>query len=241
MPPLCVPYGRWVTHLVYVIGAPGVGKSMLMNALTGSCWREPCVTGVPHSQLWTPSQQLRERGAARCLALELGRRRAEFSGTDALSLSIQPRAVAWLATHPHDLVLGEGDRLGNLSFLEAMRGAGVRVTLVHVGVNEEVLLQRWAAARAAQDPAWRAGRRTKAHNTAHAWADGGGEVHFLDASTDTPLELAARLRQLVPALAVLPPWTLGEPLPPQHLCREPHTDPLEVTTYTDKPIRPMSW
>lgn len=218
------------SHLVYVIGAPGVGKSMLMNALTGSCWREPCENGVPHCQLWTPSQELRQGGAPRCLALELGRRRTEFSGTDALSLSIQPRAVAWLSTHPHGLVLGEGDRLGNVSFLDSMRGAGVHVTLVHLGLPDEILVQRWAAARAAQNPAWRAGRRTKAYNTAHTWAAQGGDVHFLDGTTGTPLELAAQLRGHVPALAALPHCTLGEPLPPQHL----------IATRGQTSVRPMA-
>lgn len=205
-----------MTHLVYIVGAPAVGKSTLLWALTGYCWREPCITGVAHSALWAPSQRVRDGEQSRVLALELGKQRGEYSGTDALPFNVQPPALRWLATRPHPLVVGEGDRLGNISFLRALREDDIRCTLVHLSLPEDVLAQRWKTWRHRQDPAWRAGRATKAANTATAWAADGEQVITLDGTTD-PLTLAARLRDQVPDLTVLPPLVAGLPLPPAHL------------------------
>lgn len=188
------------THLVYLSGPPGAGKSTLMAQLTGDCWREPAPTGIPHDVLWCEPPG----GAPRKVALEIGAQREDFSGTDALSMSIQPKAVQWLGTHPHDLVLGEGDRLANMKFLTAVESLGVAVTLVALTVSDELLERRWAAERAHQNPTWRAGRVTKARRLAESWRLCGGEVVSLDVSHDAPDQLAAELTSRVPVLRRLP-------------------------------------
>jgi len=201
-------------HLVYLVGAPAVGKTSLMQALTGWCWREPRDGGIPYDELWTPSQLVRHGGEPSILALEMGKRRGTYSGTDALGMSVHPRALAWLASRPHPLVLGEGDRLGCLKFLRSVAALGIDVTLVHLTVPEQTLMTRWAAERSHQNPAWRAGRLSKAANVADGWrADGRRAVH-LDATTGTPHELADRLRVEVKALAALPPMSGAMPIPP---------------------------
>lgn len=172
------------THLLYVSGPPGAGKSTLLDRLTTGCEREPGATGIPHDVLRDP------RRPGEVVALEMGVRRAQFSGTDALSMSIQPQASAWLAEHPARLVLGEGDRLANLKFLTAAEHAHVTVTLVNLAASDELLEQRWAE-RQHQDATWRAGRVSKARRLADQWETYGGTVITLDAAlpTDSMIEI----------------------------------------------------
>lgn len=148
-------------QLIYLIGAPGAGKSTLMRALTAGYHRFPQDTPVPHDQL------MRSVTAVPTIA-EMGRQRGDFSGTDALASSIIDKAVPWLATRPYTLLLGEGARLGNRRFLEAAVANGYRVTL---GVLDHPDAEKWREARSWKidrfaNPAWVKGRITATMNLA---------------------------------------------------------------------------
>jgi hypothetical protein len=102
--------------LIYLIGEPGIGKTTTMRALTGKLG---------------PAVELDKPFAHRLGAgwMELGQQRGMFSGTDALSMSVQPLAVAFLkhvaseqgvSARGVPLVLGEGDRLTTGSFFTAV-------------------------------------------------------------------------------------------------------------------------
>lgn len=142
--------------LVYVIGEPGVGKSTLMAGLTGSWQAVPYDKPVPH--ILYPERA----------ALQLGRERAFFAGTDAMALDVQPRAVEFLRGRPAAVVLGEGDRLGNRRFFHAVsRFCDLRVVwLVGPRVAAERREARALAIGREQDAAWAAGRRSKVRNLA---------------------------------------------------------------------------
>lgn len=147
--------------LLYLVGPPGVGKSTVMAELTSRCGREQSLQPFAHDVL---VRQDREVG------VELGRRRASFSGTDALGMSVQPRAVEWIASRPHRLVLGEGARLGTVGFLTAARTAGYRVLLVHLSAPEDVLERRRALRGSRQSPSWMQGAETRAQRLADRMA-----------------------------------------------------------------------
>src|SRR5947208_9892815 len=108
---------RPVTALIYLIGAPGSGKSTVMAAATAHLHRT-ALPGRPARDLLTDTTGP--------IAVELGARRGSFSGTDALPMDAVRHAEAWLRdTHPGaPLVLGEGARLGNARFLQAAVQAG---------------------------------------------------------------------------------------------------------------------
>ncbi len=183
--------------LVYVSGAPGSGKSTLMAHLTRACPRDTRLTPFAHDVLHLPAGD----GST---AVELGRRRETFSGTDALSMSVQPRAVAFLTEWPGTLLLGEGDRLANMNFLGAAWRAGYTVHLIHLHTPQELLDERCAERGSEQNPQWRAGRVTKAIRLAATAEAIGFAVHTLDGRNDVPC-LSASAVAAVPALAALLP------------------------------------
>jgi hypothetical protein len=181
--------------LVYLSGAPGAGKSTLMAELTKGCFRVALAEPIPHDTLSYGWQGPR-------LGVELGRRRETFSGTDALAMSIHPRACQWIATRPQTLVLAEGDRLATLGFLNAAVDAGYRVTLVHLSATLETLDARCAQRGSKQNPTWRKGRITKANRLIDTV--GGWDRLSLNAETRSAEGLAEDLRTYIPALHALP-------------------------------------
>lgn len=142
--------------VAYLIGAPGVGKSTaLRSALEILEWGKPASRDLPVPHL--------DYGQGR---IQVGRDRGNgFSGTDALALSINPRAVGWIATTPGSVVVGEGDRLANGKFLEACEAAGT-LRLIWLDAPPTLCIGRMVA-RAAdlgvapQTAAWWKGRYTK--------------------------------------------------------------------------------
>jgi ribose 1,5-bisphosphokinase PhnN len=168
-------------HLIYLIGAPGVGKSTAMRAATSEWTAVPAERdrSVPG---WTPHVRLID-GDGIVRAIELGVRREPFGGTDGLSMSIGPQAADFLYTHPHRLVLGEGQRLATRPFLEAAVRAGYSTTLVLLSLPPELAAERWAGRGTDQASSWRKGAETRVRNIA-GWAAARGDlvVVTLDAS-----------------------------------------------------------
>lgn len=182
-----------MNRLVYLIGEPGAGKSTTMAALTARCDRVSRRTPFAHDLL------VRSREV---VAVELGRRRRDFPGTDALALSVEPLARSWVPGSPAPLVLAEGDRLATAGFLDAVYAAGFAVTLIWCRPPAEVAAQRRRVRGSVQDPTWITGRATKTRRLV-AVAQARGWPVITDACADAPEEIGARLTARVPELEVL--------------------------------------
>jgi predicted ABC-type transport system involved in lysophospholipase L1 biosynthesis ATPase subunit len=184
-----------VADLLYLIGQPGSGKSTLAAALTdGLDWIES-THPFAHRACLAPGGTV----------VELGARREKFSGTDALSMNVQPKVVEWLGSSAPGLVLGEGDRLANDKFFKKAMGLGWNVRLAYLAVPSAVAEERRLARAAAlgadpQGPVWVKGRVTKNRRLAETWAS---FMYRLDANQPTVKILADLIRTGDPVVSAL--------------------------------------
>jgi hypothetical protein len=151
-------------HLVYLIGAPGSGKSTLMAKLTKGIVRlpySPPETLVAHDRLVDPKTGV-------VIGAEIGKRRDLFSGTDALPSSVIEKAIPWINGLPYALLLAEGARLANIRFMRAAMNADYLVTLALLD-HPDAEAWRKVRARAVgreQSPSWVKGRLSASRNLA---------------------------------------------------------------------------
>lgn len=178
--------------LLYMVGAPGAGKTTLMEGLTAGCERQVGAGPVPHDLLLV---------ADNLVGLELGRRRANFSGTDALAMNIGPMAERWIDAAPAELVLGEGSRLAYTGFLYAARRAGYQITLLWLLGRAEVFAARRLARGSRQNETWVRGATTRARRLVERMALD-AKLVTLDAEIPAE-ELVEVAFQAVPELEVL--------------------------------------
>jgi hypothetical protein len=87
-----------------------------------------------------------------------------FSGTDRMSMAVQPEAIKFLASLPDDsIVLYEGDRLFTSSFLEDC-AEKYDLKIIHLSTSAEVREERYKKRDSNQNVTWLQGRETKINN-----------------------------------------------------------------------------
>lgn len=180
-------------RMIYLVGAPGAGKSTLMERLTHGMPRAGVTgTAVGHG---VTHDILFDQASGELIGVELGARRDLFSGTDTMPSSVIERAIPWIQTQPYPLILGEGARLANKRFLAAAVEAGYAVVLAVLDHDD---ITAWRTARAAaigreQNPSWVKGRVTATDNLA-TWAEGQAGISVYRGHPD---DLEAVLRPLL--------------------------------------------
>jgi hypothetical protein len=179
-------------RLLYLCGEPGVGKTWTMDRLTEHWSRLPL---APEAD--APARDaLVDDGTGAVAAVELGRRRDAFSGTDALPQTVITVAETYLtsgrARAETNLLLAEGARLANLRFLGAAADSGWLVLLVNL-IGPELAAERRAKRAAAlgrpeQAASWVTGRRTACANLAIAAALLPGLAVYTADASSPPLD-----------------------------------------------------
>lgn len=87
-----------------------------------------------------------------------------FSGTDRMSMAVQPEAVKFLDLLPNNsILLYEGDRLFNASFLENCVEK-FDTKIIHLKTNKSVRQERYKERGSNQNETWLSGRETKVSN-----------------------------------------------------------------------------
>lgn len=183
--------------LAYLIGPPGAGKTTALRLALGDYTRTPAsIAGCPTVTLESPTGPV--DGLPGTIT-ELGRdREGDFAGTDALSMSIQPKATAAMATLD-GLVVAEGDRLANARFWQTCEDLGWTIRVLYLNTPLAECARRRAGRGGAQNPTWVQGRITKTRHLAEAW----GAI-AIDGTTD-PVTTAIHLRATLATLTRPPP------------------------------------
>lgn len=146
-------------QILYLLGAPGSGKTTLMQRL---------LQGRDGTQIKQPVQHIRYSEAL----CQLGALREMFGGTDALPLNVQPAAITWLSSQPYPYVIAEGARLGNPKFLTACR-AFATVHVLYMNTPDALCHQRRVARGHTFNAAFVKGASTRALNTARQFIQEG--------------------------------------------------------------------
>ena len=180
-----------MSRSLYIIGAPGAGKSTVTRHVVAGLGLSWAPDIKVYRELWV-NPLLDEDGVQR--GLSLGKERGAFSGTDALSMSVLPRALEWLReTELPDFVLGEGARLSSPKFLVELDQ--------HAPLTVGVLVARWetlATRRAERDGGDLSDRfvaqaSTRALNAANAMCAFGYPVTYIDTEEFSPEQAARKL------------------------------------------------
>jgi energy-coupling factor transporter ATP-binding protein EcfA2 len=142
--------------LLYVIGPSGSGKSTLVRHLLGDLTR---------AELKDPIGHILYRSGA----IQLGTNRTTFSGTDALPLNVNPKAIRFIQETSAPAVIAEGDRLANDKFFDAAIKAGWDLTIVYLSITDDECARRRSERHHAMSPSFVKGRATKSVNLYRRW------------------------------------------------------------------------
>lgn len=141
--------------VIAIGGEPGAGKSTLMKEILSKLdWEEKysnfkLVPYLQHSKYYILGKY--EEGET-------------FSGTDRMSMAVQPEAIKFLATLDQDaVVLYEGDRLFTASFLEHCAD-NYDLEIIYLQTEKNIREERYKERGSEQNETWLRGRETKLAN-----------------------------------------------------------------------------
>lgn len=153
---------------LYIVGAPGAGKTTLSLALRDGWMGFDSRTPIAHT-LYPDAG-----------VISLGRDREGFGGTDALGMTAVVPASAWVQEPSEawdaDHLMAEGDRLSVARFIDALTAGGWHVRIAHLATDPEVAASRRrrraeALGTELQGASWVQGRETKVLNLVARYHD----------------------------------------------------------------------
>ena len=145
--------------IIAIGGEPGAGKSTLMKNIMFAYHFDQCFDKfklVPYHHSTDQNKNIYILGK-----YEEGE---TFSGTDRMSMAVQPEAIKFLASlDSNAVVLFEGDRLFTSSFLEHCVD-NYDTEIVYLKTDKNIREERYKERGSAQNETWLQGRETKISN-----------------------------------------------------------------------------
>lgn len=142
-----------MNHVFAIIGAPGSGKSTLMQEFMSRWqWDYDRVGLIDHYK------------SGDLIVLGKYEDGEVFGGTDKLSMSCQKEALEFVKSQQDKIILYEGDRLTSRSFFTDIQGADIGLTIVALDVDQETRQERYEQRGSNQNATWLAGRIKKVEN-----------------------------------------------------------------------------
>ena len=142
--------------LYYVIGYPASGKTTALGS---------AITARVATEHTKPFKHIAYEDGT----VQIGARRTQFGGTDALPFNVQPKVLKWLPEAEASVIVGEGDRLCNDKFFNAVVEMGMPLKIVHIEVPELIARYRAWARRYELNESWLKSRRTKVDRVVRTW------------------------------------------------------------------------
>lgn len=140
--------------LIAIIGIPGTGKSTVMREwMSKRDWKTDRPVDLVDSHV---SDKVRVIGK-----YEKGE---TFSGTDRLSMAVQPKFLEFLRQSRDEVVLFEGDRLTSTKVFKEAQMQGWEVQILHLYVSTDERKRRYEERGSNQDEKFIQGRVTKVNN-----------------------------------------------------------------------------
>ena len=145
-----------MSTVIAIVGVPGSGKSTLMKEyMKGDDWDTSKPVDLVEGYV----------SASKSVFLMGKYEEGElFSGTDRLSMAVQPKAIEYLEGYPADVVLFEGDRLTTVSFFHAVKQAGHQLVIIELTVPDDIREQRYIDRGSDQSEQFIQSRFTKLKN-----------------------------------------------------------------------------
>lgn len=179
---------------LWIVGAPGVGKTTLVRAMLPELMKAMRTTNGP--KLMLDFFRLRYCAAGHYTG-------APFDGADTVPYN---GVEAWLANwrdgvaRSVELTVFDGDRFSHAKALDAVRSTGVRCCALLLECSADELARRRAGREAqtgaTQNEAWRRGRETKAHRFAELFRPDGDPFNRLVVQLDSAVHLPDRLASI---------------------------------------------
>lgn len=141
--------------IIAIGGEPGSGKTSLIKEIL-AC--------KPWKKLYNEFKLVPYLQYENCYLLGKYDDGETFSGTDRMSMAVQPEAIKFLSSLPPSaIVLYEGDRLFNVSFIEHCMN-NYDCEIVYLETDRNIREERYKERGSDQNKTWLQGRETKISN-----------------------------------------------------------------------------
>lgn len=151
-----------MNNFVAVVGMPGTGKTHLLSTFMNGFleWKEERPIELLDSH-FNETHSIRVLGRYDD---------SVFSGTDRLSMAVQPKVIEYITSKPREHIVFEGDRLTSVNFFNEVKKY-FNLHILVLEVDDETRELRYKERGSDQNRKFIEGRKTKIENIKNAFGE----------------------------------------------------------------------